>query len=549
MITLPLVVTGLIAFGLGALVVYALLVSRHTAAVEDLRRDLDAVRQSLAETSQSQHGLEIEAQNLREHLDNRMAELERARAQVAALQEAGGDLNRQFTHVDTLLSQERESHAAKIQDLGDQMRMRQAELNEARAQIAELQTGTSDLGRKLTHAETLLKQERESHQEKIRELSDVRNGIEEKLKLLASDVLQKNTDGFLKRAQEYFEGHKQASAQSVETLVKPIGEALKTYQNKLAEMEQVRKRDEGEIVQQLRQVAETHLRLKDTTSNLVNALRAAPKTRGRWGEQQLKTVLEMAGMMENVDFLTEHTVEAEDRKLRPDVVLRLPGGRQIVVDAKTPMSAYLDAVEAPEEDERERFLRLHAQQLRTHVQQLGSKQYWDQFAEAPDFVVMFVPGENLYGAAIERDPELFEFAYDKQVIVATPTTFLALAKAIAFGWRQERASQNAQKVLSEGGELYKRLQGLGEKVLKLSKSLDQTVGRHNELVASLETRVMPQGRKLHEMGVGSSVGELERLDLVERTPRAPLPGKDLILSASPSEDETPELPLTARPGA
>ncbi len=421
---------------------------------------------------------------------------------------------------------------------GDQ---RVDEIAELRRTEAAMRGQLAEADRTITEAKTALTKERQAHEEKIRELTGVREGIEKNLAVLANDLLEKNADGFMKRAKEFFEGQNKQSKESVETLVKPIGEALKTYQDKLGEMEQARKTDEGAIKQELKQLAETHLRLNVTTSNLVNALRSAPKTRGRWGEQQLKTVLEMAGMMEYVDFLTEYSVDGEEgRKLRPDVVLRLPGGRQIVVDAKTPMSAYLDAVEAVDEETREAKLKLHTQQMRTHAQQLGSKQYWDLLAEAPDFVVMFVPGDNLYSAAIERDPDLFEFAYDRQVIIATPTTFLALAKAIAFGWRQERVSQNAQKVLTEGGELYRRLQGLGKKMVSMTKALDTTVARHNDFVASLESRVLPQGRKLHEMGIATSVDDIPELAQVEKLPRHAT-GRDLDLSEDGTpDDDTPE---------
>ncbi len=450
-----------------------------------LRDELDEVRQRLAEKTIEIRGLETERAHLQADLEDRKVELERARQAEAAL---------------------------RVQ--------------------------ASDLTVKLTEIEATRDQELKAHEEKRQELIDVRKNIEDQIKVMANDLMEKNTEGFLKRAQDFFEGHHKTSKQSVENLVKPMGEALKGYQDKLAEMEKERKRDEGEIVQQLRSVAETHGKLKDMTSNLVNALRSAPKTRGRWGEQQLKTVLEMAGMMEHVDFLTEHSVEGEDeKKLRPDVVLRLPGGRQIVVDAKTPMAAYLDAVEAASDEEREQFLRKHARDLRVHAEQLGSKKYWQSLPEVPDFVVLFVPGDNLYAAAIERDPDLFEFAYDKQIIIATPTTFLALAKAIAFGWRQERASQNAQRVMTEGSELYKRLQGLGEKVMRLSKSLDQTVTRHNEFVASLETRVLPQGRKLNDLGVGTAVGDLAEMLPVEKTPRLPLKGRDLQFTELEAEDD------------
>lgn len=384
---------------------------------------------------------------------------------------------------------------------------------------------------------TTLEKERQAQEQKLQELSSVRGQIEKDLKLLSESLLKDTSDAFLKRAREVFEAQQKESRTGLETLVKPVGEALKAYQEKLAETERERKRDEGRIVEQLRQVAEAHSKLQSTTGNLVNALRAAPKTRGRWGEQQLRTVLEMAGMMEHVDFKSEHHVATEEGRLRPDVVLRLPGGRRIVVDAKTSMAAYLEAVEAVEDEERERLLREHARQLRTHARQLGDKRYWDALEEAPDFVVMFVPGDNLYAAAIERDPNLFEEAYARHVIIATPTTFLALAKAIAYGWRQERASQDAQKVMSLGDELYKRMVRLGDRLSALSKSLDTAVRRHNELVATLEAQVLPQARRFPELGLGQAHGELAETPRVETDVRDPVRGRDLMFVGSEAEPE------------
>ncbi|WP_366554978.1 DNA recombination protein RmuC [Aquibaculum sediminis] len=389
-----------------------------------------------------------------------------------------------------------------------------------------------------------LEKERQAHEQKLQELSSVRGQIEKDLKLLSQSLLKDTSDAFLKRAREVFEAQQKESRSGLESLVKPVGEALKAYQEKLAASEQARKRDEGRIGEQLRQVAESHAKLQHTTGTLVNALRAAPKTRGRWGEQQLRTVLEMAGMMEYVDFTTEHHVATSDGPLRPDVVLRLPGGRRIVVDAKTSMSAYLEAIEAVDDGERERLLREHARQLRTHARQLGDKRYWDALEDTPDFVVMFVPGDNLYAAAIERDPNLFEEAYSQHVIIATPTTFLALAKAIAYGWRQERVSQDAQQVMTLGEELYKRLVRLGDRLSSLTKALETTVKRHNDLVGTLEGTVLPQARRFNDFGLGQAHGEIEESPPVLTDVREAVRGRDLEFA----EEEEQESLTSTRSG-
>lgn len=383
------------------------------------------------------------------------------------------------------------------------------------AELAQLREREGAARTRLAEVETAHLKDAQAQQEKIRELTAVREGIEKDLKILTDTLLKENTEAFLNRAKETFEAETKANREGMEGLVKPVKEALKTYHEKLSAAEEARKKDEGALSQQVQHLFQSNEKLRDTASNLVNALQSAPKTRGRWGEQQLKTVLEMAGMTEHIDFETEVHIATEGRPLRPDVILRLPGDRRIVIDAKTPMAAYLDAVNAPSEEGRERLLQDHVRQLRTHAQQLGGKAYWDALPQAPDFVVMFVPGDNLYVAAIERDPGLFDFAYDRKVIIATPTTFLALAKAVAFGWRQEQASQDARQVLEQGTLLYKRVKTLIDHLSGLSRALNTTVKKHNELVGSLQQRVLPAARTMHRLGVGNADGTLEPADVVE----------------------------------
>jgi DNA recombination protein RmuC len=256
------------------------------------------------------------------------------------------------------------------------------------------------------------------------------------------------------------------------------------------------------------------------TAKLVNALRAAPKTRGRWGEHTLRNVLELSGLSEHCDFAAEPTFAGNGSVSRPDVVIRLPGGRRIVVDAKTSLSAYLDAVEATDEAERDRLLILHARQLREHMKQLASKAYWDLLAPAPDFVLMFVPGDNFYAAALERDGALFEDAAAQRVIIVTPATLIALAKAVAFGWRQEKVAENAQRVHELGRELYRRLAKMTEHIERCGNALGRSVQVYNQLVGSLEHSVMPQARRFSELQVEGTASEIPRLEQIELTTRA-----------------------------
>ena len=376
--------------------------------------------------------------------------------------------------------------------------------------------------------------------EKLAMGDNIREQIEKDLKLATNELLRQSTDALVKRNEEALTGQAKENQAKFETLTGPIKELMKTYQDRLDLMDKSRQRDQSALKQQLETLAQDNLRLNTTTANLVNALKSAPKTRGRWGEQQLKRVLEMAGMLEHVDFNTEVHTEEDGQRLRPDAVLHLPGDRCVVIDAKTPMEAFLDAVEEDRSDEeREAALARHANQLRAHAMQLGQKSYQAAFDKAPDFVIMFIPGDNFFAAAFERDPGLFEDAYEKNVIVCTPTNLLALARSMAFGWRQERATKQAEEVTKLGNDLYKRLTRLGANIAALSKSLDTTVKRHNDLIGSLEGSVLPQGRKF-----GALLGKQDDLGdapLVETSIREAKQGRDLkLVETDPAPEQTKE---------
>jgi DNA recombination protein RmuC len=266
--------------------------------------------------------------------------------------------------------------------------------------------------------------------------------------------------------------------------------------------------------------------VRTETAKLVNALRAAPKTRGRWGEQTLRNVLELSGLSAYCDFSTEKSFGREEGTARPDVIVRLPGGRSIVVDAKTSLSAYLDAVDAVEDSERERQLALHAAQLRAHVKALAGKSYRD-LLPTPDFVVMFVPGDNFYAAAAERDPSLFEDAAALGIVIVTPATLIALAKAVAFGWRQEKVADNARRVHELGRELYRRLRKMAGHIARCGDALDCSVQHYNQLIGSLEHSVMPQARRFNELEVEGTAGELPLLRQIEVQTRVLRPDQGL----------------------
>jgi DNA recombination protein RmuC len=368
--------------------------------------------------------------------------------------------------------------------------------------------------------------ERKAHDERIAALTSLRGEFEQTLKGMAADALDGSQKSFLQLAEQVFVRHKEGADKTLEArqkeiaaLLAPINSSLEAYKKGLSEIETARAAAYGGLSEEMKALVQMQADASAQTRKLVNALQAAPKTRGRWGEHQLHNVMELSGMAAHVDFLPERTIDGDDGRLRPDIIIRLPGERRIVVDAKTSMAAYLDALEAADDDAREAHLALHARQLRTHMRLLSGKQYWDALPCTPDFVAMFIPGENFYAAAIERDPALFEDAIAAKVLIVTPTTLIALAKAIAIGWRQEALADNARKIGEAGRELYKRLAVMGDHVGRLGAGLDSAVKHYNSFVGSLESRVMPQARKFTELdveGAGEPLAELKPVEAQTR---------------------------------
>jgi len=399
----------------------------------------------------------------------------------------------------------------------------ETELADARQRINSLTADAAALAAKYDEATR-------SHKDQIEQLTALRQGVQDQFKLLAGEALIQNTENFSKRAEELFSHHKESATKDISDLVKPIGETLKAYDEALKEIERARIAGFTTINDTLQAVSVQHGEVKTVTANLVNALRASPKTRGRWGEETLRRVVELSGLVEHCDFETEKHFQGTDEALRPDMVIQVSGGRSIVVDAKAPVSAYIDAVNAATEDEREVLLKKHSLQLRERLKNLSSKSYWEHFAGSVDCVVMFVPGDNFVSAAFERDPDLFEDGINARVLICTPTTFIALTKAISYGWRQEKFTQSAIEVGKLGKELYARLRTFGDHVGDLGKHINNSAKKYNLLVGSLESSVMPQARRFNELGVEGTAEPLAQLTEVDTVVKFPQGGRDLLVS-------------------
>ena len=416
----------------------------------------------------------------------------------------------------------------------------EARLEAAARDSAELAKAKADLSSlNIEHAglrATLEAQEKASA-EKTEQLLKLREELQAQFKLLANDTLKENVDHFLKQATQHFENQKEltksehaARTKEIEALVKPLGDTLKSYDVALKEIEKARDESYGGIKQALGAIQAQHGEVKTVTANLVNALRASPKTRGRWGEETLRRVMEMSGMVEHSDFETEKHFRGEDVSLRPDALIHVSGGRTIVIDAKAPISAYLDSIDAVQEEEREMLLKRHASQLRERLSNLSSKSYWEKISGSTDCVVMFVPGDNFVSAAFERDPDLFEDGIKARVLICTPTTFIALAKAISYGWRQEKLAANALDVARLGKELYARLATLGDHVSDLGKHINNAAKKYNAMVGSLESQVMPQARRFNELGIEGTAKPLDDLPEVDTVVRFPQQNRDLLIT-------------------
>ncbi|MEN8792107.1 MAG: DNA recombination protein RmuC [Lentimonas sp.] len=400
-------------------------------------------------------------------------------------------------------------------------------LSTAEAERNELRAQHSAAKEALARIEAQREAELKAAAEKLALLEDAKAKLQDSFKALSSEALSKNNESFLKLAQanleKYQEGAKgdlEKRQEAINKTVEPVGMALKAFNERVDKIEERRSHTDSTLKQQLTQLAESQIRLSQTTTNLVSALRK-PEGRGRWGEMQLRRTVELAGMINYCDFEEQASVETADgQRLRPDMMIRLPNGRQVVVDSKVPLAAYLDALEEGDPEAKRAQLDRHARHIREHIKGLSSKAYGKQFDNAPEFVVLFLPNEAIFSAALEQDPQLIEQGVNNQVIIATPTTLIALLKAIAYGWQQEAIAREAKQIAELGKELYERIGVVTGHFAKLGKSLDQSVGHYNKAISSVESRLLVTAKKFEALD-SASAEELPEIKAIEKIPTLP----------------------------
>jgi DNA recombination protein RmuC len=412
-------------------------------------------------------------------------------------------------------------------------RMRSLALGAARA---------TQLDRDLLTARAELEHERSRGEERLATISDAQERLSASFKALSAEALQASMGQLaelaraqLQAAQAEAKGDLDQRKQAVEQLVAPLRDQLTRVDAQLLALDQERRESRGRLEAQLRTLADTGERLRTETGALVTALRK-PNARGQWGQMQLRNVVELAGMVRHCDFVEQGSVGSDESTLRPDLMIKLPGGKHIIVDAKAPLQGVLDAYAARDEEERQRFLRDHGRLLRKHVKLLADKAYWSELDSTPDLVVMFLPGEHLYGAALEADPALIEDAMARRVLIATPTTLLAMLRAVAYGWQQERVAESAQAISELGRELHARLVKLSTLLAALGSRLNGTVRAYNEAVGSYEARVLPSARRFADHGAVSEGSELPQIEHVTVSARS-VQAAELVAGEQGSFDE------------
>ena len=371
-----------------------------------------------------------------------------------------------------------------------------------------------------------------------RSLIEAQESLKQSFEVAGAKILGAAQEALLSRAQERFTQSEEKNEARIKALLEPVGQRLKSYEEQVTALEKQRVDGFGQLAGVIEEVRKGQEEVKREAQRLGNSLTNAPKARGRWGERALQNVLEQCGLSEHTDFNLEHSMDTDEGRLRTDAIVHVPGQKKLVIDAKVSLNAYQAAFEAEDDGERKRHLDLHARSMRNHVQTLGAKSYQSQFEEAPDYVVMFVPGEHFVSAALEHDPELWDFAFRNKVLLATPTNLVAIARTVAMVWTQDKLAREAGEIGRLGAEIYDRMATAGEHLKGVGAGLDRAVRKYNDFVGSFERNVLTSGRRLRDKGIAIGKREIEDVPLVEAIPRY---GEGLALpGGDPANDEAAE---------
>ncbi len=396
----------------------------------------------------------------------------------------------------------------RLADLEKEADEREGEFKQAIKELGEAQIKVATLEANAANFDKQLATMKEAREEMLAQF-----------KAVGGEVLSRSQEEFLKRAEERLGHSEKASEEKLRALLAPVGDRLKSYEEQVKVLEEKRVDAFGQLAGVIEQMRQGQEQVRREAQRLGNSLTNAPKARGRWGERALQNLLEQCGLAEHTDFMMEHSIDTDDGRLRPDAIVRIPGGKMLVIDSKVSLNAYQEAFEADNDEARERALGDHVRSMRNHVQTLGAKSYQSQFEDAPDYVVMFVPGEHFVAAALEHDPDLWNFAFDKRVLLATPTNLVAIARTVAQVWRQDGLAREAQEIGRMGTELYDRLATAAEHLKRVGGGLETAVNNYNKFVGSFERNVLSSGKRLAEKGIEIGKREIEDVPLVEGAPR------------------------------